>query len=399
MPDDPSEFVPPVIGGGAVPAEASVWLALLDGPVRAGGAVPWLASRALDHLGDPDGERVDLTAGRPVAVPRLARTHVRVRGGDRVDFVQGQVSQDVRGLLEGDAADALLLDHKGRPRAGMTVYRRGDDLVLAIEDGDGAVALADLRAHVVFDDVTLDDVGEASAGPRGVVAFTLVSGDVAVAAEELRAALPELDPDRLATGHVVSVPLPMDGRSALLRCTALGPLAVVDVALLALDLREVWHALQARGVRPVGERAFTAARVAHGVATSHAEGRLGLPQETGLAGRVHPRKGCYLGQEIMARVEARGQVRRGLHGLALAGPPPALGLAQAWRVEDEDGRAIGEVGSAAPAPDGAWWALAVLRHDAVERAAERAHEGWHVVAEGDLPALGPARVAATLRAL
>ena len=196
------------------------------------------------------------------------------------------------------------------------------------------------------------------------------------------------------------MPLAEGGARALLRFGGLGPLATADVALLARDLREPWHALLAGGARPVGERALTAARVAHGVATVRGEGAHGLPQETGLADRVHPRKGCYLGQEIMARVEARGRLRRGLYGLALEGPLPALGLAAAWRVEDADGAAVGTLGSAAPAPDGdGWWALAVLRHDAAEAAADAPGYPWRVRAEGDVPPLGPDAVGAALRQL
>ncbi len=403
MPDAERTFAPTVVGD-ATPRPASSWRALLDEPVLAGRAVPWLAPAALDHLGDPDGERVDLLVGRPVAVPRLARGHVRVRGADRVDFLHGQLSQDVRRLAEEAAAPSLLLDHRGRPQAGLTVHRRRDDLYLAIDDGHGAAALAELRAHVVFDQVELDDVAEAAVGERGLVAFTLVADALASVVRELTAAFPALTAGAVdaavEVGRTATVPVVEGGASVLLRFGTLGPLAVVDVALLARDLREPWHALLAAGVRPVGERALTAARVAHGVATVRAEGAHGLPQETGLADRVHPRKGCYLGQEIMARVEARGRLRRGLYGLALDGPLPALGLAAAWRVEDLDGATVGAVGSAAPAPDGdGWWALAVLRHDAAEAAADAAGFPWRVRPDGDVPPLGPDAVGAALRPL
>jgi hypothetical protein len=79
-------------------ASTPVWRALLTDAVVAAGAVPWLAAAALDHLGDPDGERVELLAGRPVVVPRLAVGHLRVSGADRVAFVHGLVSAGVAGL-------------------------------------------------------------------------------------------------------------------------------------------------------------------------------------------------------------------------------------------------------------------------------------------------------------
>jgi folate-binding protein YgfZ len=164
------------------------------------------------------------------------------------------------------------------------------------------------------------------------------------------------------------------------------------VHLLSEDLAPAWARWTEAGARPVGERAWTAGRVAHGVASAHAEGRLGLPQETGLEDRISYRKGCYLGQEIMARVEARGRLRRGLRAVQLAGPPPGLGAAPGWRLEDAAGRAVGVLGSAAPAPDGdGWWGLAVVREDAEPAAA------WRLVVDGEPPRVGPTEVGASLR--
>jgi tRNA-modifying protein YgfZ len=181
---------------------------------------------------------------------------------------------------------------------------------------------------------------------------------------------------------------------ALLRARRFGSGWAVDVHALAEDMALAWPRWQAAGVRSAGERAWTAGRVAVGAAAARGEGRLGLPQECGLEGRVSYRKGCYLGQEIMARIEARGRLRRGLRGLWLAGPPPGLGSAGAWRVEDAAGRAVGALGSAAPAPDGdGWWALAVLRVDA----ADDDGAAWRVVVDGEPPRVGPSETPARPR--
>jgi tRNA-modifying protein YgfZ len=105
-----------------------------------------------------------------------------------------------------------------------------------------------------------------------------------------------------------------------------------------------------------------------GLAAAAAEGEEALPQEAGLDDRVSYRKGCYLGQEIMARIEGRGTLRRGLARLRLDGAPLD---AQARDVIDGGGRSVGRVGSAAPTPQG-WQALAVLRLDVADGAALRA---------------------------
>jgi folate-binding protein YgfZ len=378
----------------ARPPSAEVWRSLLSEPVLAGGAVPWLAPAALDHLGDPDGERVALLGGLPVLLPRLALGHLRLTGADRVPFVHGLVSHDVAGLAEGAAVDALLLDHRGRPQAGLTVHRRRDDLFIAVDDGAGAAVQRILDDHVIFDQVVVADLG------ARLATVTLCAADVAVAAAVLEAAWPggggELA-DALAATAPLEAVAPVAGVTtphgrALLWPRRFGAGWAVDVHLLAEDLAVAWPAWTAAGARPVGERAWTAGRVAHGFATAHAEGRLGLPQETGLEARISYRKGCYLGQEIMARIEARGRLRRRLRGVRLGGPPPALGAARGWRIEDAAGRAVGELGSAAPAPDGdGWWGLAVVRDDADGAIA------WRVVVDGEPPRVGPFEVAVSLR--
>ncbi len=379
---------------GAGPRPASVWRSLLDTPVLVGAGVPWLAPASLDHVGDPDGERVHLLRGGASLVPRLARGHLRVRGADRVDFLHGQLTQDVRSLAPGAAADGLLLDHRGRPQAALTVVARRDDLYVSVDDGHGPRVASSLEAHVVFDQVEIDDVAEGVVGARGLTAFTLVVGSRASARALLAAAFPAWSDDLPAAGAVASAPAGAGDApsTALLRATEVGPLTAVDVTLLAADLPEVVARAVAAGVRPVGERAWTAARVAFGLATVRGEGRAGLPQETGLGGRVHPRKGCYLGQEIMARVEARGRLHRGLVALELDGPPPALGVAEGWHVAVSGGTTVGTLGSAAPAPDGVGWrALASVRHDAPEGVP------WVVRADGEVPRVGPAEVGARRR--
>jgi tRNA-modifying protein YgfZ len=389
----------PAASGGATsrpPSAASleVWRDLLPEAVTAGGAVPWLAPSALDHLGDPDGERVELLSGRPVLVPRLALGHLRITGADRVAFLHGLVSHDVAALPEGGAIDALLLDHRGQPRAGLGVTRRPDDLFVAVDDGAGETVRRVLVEHVIFDRVEVEVLdrrlatatflhGAGSADGAGGGR----DGQVAALAAALEAAWPGAAAALEATQRQpdVTAPVPTPAGRALLRARRFGPGWAVDVHVLAEDLLLAGPLWLSAGVRPVGERALTAGRVAFGVATALGEGRLGLPQETGLEGRVSYRKGCYLGQEIMARVEARGRLRRGLHTLRLAGPPPGLGSAQAWRVEDGAGRSIGVLGSAAPAPDGdGWRALAVVRLDAEDGG------DWRVVvADGAEPRFGP----------
>jgi folate-binding protein YgfZ len=137
----------------------------------------------------------------------------------------------------------------------------------------------------------------------------------------------------------------------------------MDLHLLRRDLSELRAALQAAGA-VTGDRAgLEASRVAAGLARAAVDAGPGvLPQEAGLDEALSTRKGCYLGQEIMARIEARGRLKRSLTILALGdrdgdGPPADA------RAVLADGRRVGRLGTVALHPEAGLLALAVLRGD------------------------------------
>jgi folate-binding protein YgfZ len=107
----------------------------------------------------------------------------------------------------------------------------------------------------------------------------------------------------------------------------------------------VWDALAARGARPCGMEALEARRIEAGVP------RIGLDMdgstlalEVPVAEAISATKGCYLGQEVVARGTARGHVNRRLVGLRLEGPVPPRGAALV-----RDGAEVGRLTSVAPA--------------------------------------------------
>jgi folate-binding protein YgfZ len=110
-------------------------------------------------------------------------------------------------------------------------------------------------------------------------------------------------------------------------------------------------------VRLAGQNALNVARVAAGIASAkhEAQGKQ-LPQMIGLEHAVAYNKGCYLGQEIMARIEARGNVRSRLCGVKLAKATDATKLTQ-------DGKPIGTLSSAVHHPTLGDIALASVRND------------------------------------
>ncbi len=328
----------------------AAWAPLLP-PVQAPDGLPGLAPGALGAFDDPAVESAAALAGEDVLVPLVTRGALRLTGADRIDFLHAQISHDVRSLRVLQARQALRLDHRGRPLADLVVVRRDDDLYLAIDDARGPLLVREFEAHIVFDQVVIEDLSER-------LASFVVAGERAIAA--LAAAL---GVGALPTASGEATQHPWRGADVLIHARARGLAASLDVHVLSAQLEPLWQALSAAGARPVGERALAAARVAAGLAAAAAEGEGALPQEAGLEDRISYRKGCYLGQEIMARVEARGKVRRSLARLAFEERPHPLTDDASLEVRDAQGRTVGRVGTVARLPDRRWAALAVVRSD------------------------------------
>ena len=100
-------------------------------------------------------------------VPLLTTAPLRLTGTDRLDFLHGQVSNGVKGLKAGESNTSLMLNVKGHALAQMRVYRREDDLFVGVEGGAGEFVQRELRAHIIFDQVELENLSDA------ITSFTL----------------------------------------------------------------------------------------------------------------------------------------------------------------------------------------------------------------------------------
>lgn len=277
------------------------------------------------HFGDAAGEYRALREG--AAVLDLGfRTVVRAAGADRVSFLQGMLTNDVSAIPPDEARAALLLTIQGRVVADVRVASAAEALLLDLDVRVRDAAVAALEKLVIADDVTLEPSATAVLGLEGPGAAALVA-DGLPDARVLRGG--ELGPDG------VTVHAPADGAAA------------------------VWDALVARGARPVGMDALEGRRVELGIP------RVGLDMhektlalEVPVEAAISERKGCYLGQEVVARGTARGHVNRRLVALLLDGPPPPPGAALV-----RDGKPAGEISSVARA----WGANALAALGMVRR--------------------------------
>ena len=276
-------------------------------------------------------------------VPLLTTTPLRLTGTDRIDFLHGQVSNDVKGLKAGETNTSLMLNVKGHALAQMRVYRREDDLFVAIEGGAGAFVQRELQAHIIFDQVELETLSAA------ITSFTLQG-------EKAGEVLSSVFETELPSSGTFIQPS-FESAKVLVSPSKRSAAGGFDLHVLSRDAQKLFEKLEQAGATPAGEDALEAVRVAAGIASVKGEGGEGaLPQEVGLEHAVSYRKGCYLGQEIMARIEARGNLRKGLRGLKLAALPSSE-----TRDLTLEGKKVGRLGSVVEHPDSGVIALASVR--------------------------------------
>jgi folate-binding protein YgfZ len=259
-------------------------------------------------------------------VDRSDRAKFLVRGSEAADFLQGQVSNDVEALRPGSGCYATILNAKGKLRTDLRVLRLDDSFWIDTESIGHAVLTHMLQTYSLGRDVRFEDVTEA------------------------RALVSVIGPD---AGGVVDVQPPPDehsfveGEHGLYVATHLG----VDViGEPGLDV----------GVPAVSEEAGECLRIESG------RPRLGfdmdaetMPQEAGINERaVSFTKGCYVGQETVARLHYRGKPNRHLRGLRL--PEPVERGTEIVLGE----KVVGRVGSTCVSPRLGPIALALVRREA-----------------------------------
>jgi folate-binding protein YgfZ len=277
---------------------------------------------------DPAGEYEALRHG--VALLDLGfRTLVRAVGDDRVTFLQGMLTNDVAALAPGAGCPALLLTVQGRVTADVRVAALVDALLLDVDGRARADLEEALGKLIIADDVALCDPGAplALVGLEGPGAAALV-GDAAAG----------LAPYAHVETTVSGIPLRVV-RASEVR----GPGFVLHV--LASRGGELWDALAGAGARPCGMEALEGRRVEVGVPRIGVDmNTTTLALEVPVEDAISHTKGCYLGQEVVARGTARGHVNRRLVGLVLEGPAPSPGEPLV-----REGREVGRLTSVAHA--------------------------------------------------
>ncbi len=271
---------------------------------------------------------------------RPERSLIAVTGPEGGEFLQGQVTNETEELEAGHGRYAALLDRKGRIQSDMRVLRIGDgEFRLESEAAPGAALLKHLSMYKIGRDVEVTDRSAEHSlisliGPRS---------------RELAGA------EVLGDEHEHSG-VELGGARCLAVATDLG----VDLFTAPGDAPAVLETLLEAGAEAVSDDAAEILRVEAGRPRYGRElGPETMPAEAGIVGRaVNFEKGCYIGQEPVARLHYRGRPNRVLRGLRLTGP------AEFGAGIRNDERDLGTLGTTVVSPALGPIALAVIRREA-----------------------------------
>jgi folate-binding protein YgfZ len=270
------------------------------------------------------------------------RAALTVRGADAAEYLQGQLTNDIESLERERGCYAALLDRKGHLQSDMRVLRLENEAIwLDLEPGPAPAVLKHLRTYSIGRKVEIEDVTDQWAttsliGPR--------AGEIS--------GFDGLSPEHAQRWRN------WDGTEVLAVATDLG----FDLITRADDSASLVELLEAAGAARVSESAAEIVRVESGRPRFGLDmGPESMPAEAGITDRaVDFEKGCYIGQEPVARLHYRGRPNRTLRGLRLSAPAE-----HGDRLVLGD-KEVGAIGTASLSPGLGPIALAIIRREAEE---------------------------------
>ncbi len=270
------------------------------------------------------------------------RARISLTGGDRMRWMNGMVTNNIRDLSAGHGVYAFLLTPQGRILGDLDVYNLGESLVVETDRSQVEKILATFDHYIIMDDVEVTDISERQtslgvAGPKARAILNAAGIEVPLL-EALQLITPRCNCD-----------------CGCVECTVIrgedAQRESYEIWLAPRDVYKTWQALLAAGASPVGSEALEMQRIAAGIPLYGVDIReRDLPQETELMRALNFNKGCYVGQEIVERIRSRGNVHRKFTGFLAEGRADITPGAKIILAEKE----VGEITSVAllPAPTG-----------------------------------------------
>jgi folate-binding protein YgfZ len=255
------------------------------------------------------------------------RSRICLTGADRVRFLHGQVTNDVKKLRVGEGCYAAITTNKGKMQGDLNIFRLADELLLDFELGLKERVSQRLEEFIVADDVQITDVAPlygllSVQGPK--------SEEVVRALEWGESPREPFNSVKIADARLGDIYLVNNSRLTIgdpksaISNSGLD-LFVPNHSLGAVANKLIAAAKQAGG-RQCGWQSFETARIEAGIPRFGADmDETNLPLECGIESRaVSHKKGCYIGQEVINRIHTIGHVNKELRGLLLAGDLQSL---------------------------------------------------------------------------
>jgi len=316
------------------------------------------------RFGDPPAEWRALRTGCGVYDLGF-RAKISLTGGDRVRWLNGMVTNNIRDLAAGHGVYAFVLNPQGRILGDLYAYNRGESITVDTDRSQVEKILATFDHYIIMDDVEVQRMFSPDEGVRGSTDggstepenFTGHGAADASSAREVTT-LGIGGPKALEVMKKAGIDFPglqplqlheiqCDCDCGCVTCTIArtdGPVESYEIWLEPAHVRPLWDALVKAGATPAGSEALELERIVSGIPLYGVDIReRDLPQETEQARALNFNKGCYVGQEIVERIRSRGSVHRKFAGFLAEATAQIVPGAKILAGEKE----VGEITSAA----------------------------------------------------
>jgi len=237
------------------------------------------------------------------------REKISLTGADRVRWLNGMVTNNIRDLAAGHGVYSFLLNPQGRILGDLYAYNRGESILVDTDADQLEKMISTFDHYIIMDDVEITKLGGhmtalGVAGPKSRA--TLHAAGIQVPeARTLEVVAPKCECD-----------------CGCLECSVVRNdhpgNESYEIWIAPHDVLKLWQALVAAGAKPVGWEAQEIDRVVSGIPRYGVDLRdRDLPQETEQDRALNFNKGCYVGQEIVERIRSRGAVHRKFSGFLM----------------------------------------------------------------------------------
>ena len=270
---------------------------------------------------------------------------LKAAGADALDLLNRLSTNEVLNLPSGQGAPTVLTTDRGRILDLLGVVNTGDYTLLLTGPGSQQKVIDWLDKYTIMEDLTVTDLTPDTAlltvcGPRSATALAAVLPAVLESPDSNEGALAALEPYSTLAATIA-------GQDALVIRRPLGELPAFDLLTDKEAAPAVWQTLVEAGITPVGRDAYEAALVQYAVPRYGRElGDAYNPLEAGLIGSIDFAKGCYIGQEVIARLDTYKKVQKYLVRLRFS---EGAAVSEGASLE-QDGRNVGKVTSLAVIP-------------------------------------------------